>query len=94
MRRYYMKLMTFAAMTSGSAVLRFLGCSPVPAVINAVTSVNPCGPIFQCDPAEYAFIKSGIEGPGVRPEYDIFCTYPPFCDAAADPIFGGLAGNP
>lgn len=94
MRRYYLKLMTLAAMTSTGAAFAVLGCSPVPALINIGSSINPCGPIFQCDPAQFAFIASGIEGPGVRPDYDVFCTYPPFCTADDDPIFGGLAGAP
>lgn len=94
MRRYYMKLMSLAAITSGGAMYAIFGCSPVPALINGVTSVNPCGTVFDCDPAEYSFITSGYEGPGVDPSIDIFCTYPPFCPAGTDPIYGGIFGLP
>ena len=94
MRRRYQKLMTLAAIVSGGMVFEIFGCSPVPALINGVTSVNPCPVILLCDPAEYSFITSGYEGPGVDPSLDIFCTYPPFCTAAQDPIYGGLFGAP
>ena len=90
MRRCYMKLMmTFAAMSTGGMLY---SCSPVPVAINGITSVNPCGTILVCDPREYSFIMSGYEGPGVDPSLDIFCTYPPFCTQAQDPIYGGIFG--
>ena len=57
----------------------------------ATRFVDPCGTILACDPQEYAFVTSGIDGPGVRPDIDPYCVYPPFCSATQDPIFGGLA---
>jgi hypothetical protein len=86
--------MTLAAMISGGSILNILGCNPVPALINGVTSVNPCGVILACDPREFSFITSGYEGPGVDPSLDIFCTYPPFCTQDVDPIYGGIFGLP
>jgi hypothetical protein len=70
-----------------------LGC-----ITSGVTALfrgfNPCGVIFACDPADYALATSGFD---IRdPELlssDPFCTIPPLCDEAIDPIFGG-AGNP
>lgn len=56
-----------------------------------LNNFNPCGTILACDPRAYQFITSGIDGPGVRPDIDPFCTFPPFCAADEDPIFGGLA---
>jgi len=93
MRRWNIKLMTIAAAMMTGGML--FSCSPFAAAINGITSVNPCPVIFNCDPAEFAFIRSGYVGPGVDPSLDIFCTYPPFCTPAQDPLFGGLfQGNP
>lgn len=45
---------------------------------------NPCGSILTCDPTFYRFATSGYEGPGVNPDIDPACTFPPFC--AGDPF--------
>ena len=67
------------------------GCDLLSTVTDAVSTINPCGTILACDPQEYQFITSGIDGPGINVEADPYCTNPPFCDASQDPIFGGLA---
>jgi hypothetical protein len=67
-----------------------VGCDLLGTAAGAISSINPCGTILNCDPAEYLFLTSGYEGPGVDPGIDPFCVYPPFCDATSDPIFGGL----
>lgn len=92
-RSYYRKLMTLAAMSTGGALFSLLSCDPFPALVNGISSVNPCPIVFLCLPAEYSFITSGYEGPGVDPSLDIFCTYPPFCTPEQDPIYGGIFGG-
>lgn len=91
-RRTYLTLVTTLAV--GGSCLQLAGCDALGTAISAISGINPCGTILTCDPAEYEFLTSGIDGPGVRPELDPFCVYPPFCDAGVDPIFGGLTGAP
>lgn len=83
---------TFATtLAAGGACFQFGGCDLLGLAGAAVAQINPCGTILVCDPAAYEFLNSGIDGPGVRPDLDPFCTYPPFCPTALDPIFGGLS---
>ncbi len=46
-----------------------------------VNNFNPCGTLLYCDPVQYRFVSSGYQGPGVDPDVDPSCTYPPFCDS-------------
>ena len=80
-------VMTLAA----GACLQIGGCNVLGMARSAIDSINPCGTILACNPRTYQFLRSGIDGPGVRPDIDPFCTYAPFCDSSSDPIFGGLA---
>ena len=77
----------------GGACFQVGGCNAFELLSSAVSSINPCGTILACNPQEYAFLKSGIDGPGANPYLDPFCVFPPFCDADVDPIFGGLTGT-
>lgn len=75
----------------GSICLQAGGCS-LTGLRTLLTTLNPCGTVLNCDPRAFRFIMSGIDEPGVRPEIDPFCTWPPLC--ANDPIFGGAGGLP
>ena len=75
----------------GGSCFQLAGCDTLELAASAIGGINPCGTILACDPQEYAFVTSGIDGPGVRPDIDPYCVYPPFCSATQDPIFGGLA---
>jgi hypothetical protein len=75
---------------AGSSIVFQVNCYPLGTLVNTVNGVNPCLGILNCDPREYNFIRSGITGPGLQPDVDPFCTFPPFCTQAQDPIFGGL----
>lgn len=77
-------LITIAAVVSGGISMQ-LSCAT-----SLFNGFNPCLTVLLCDPRAYQFVTSGIDGPGVVPEEDPFCTFPPFCTAAQDPIFGGL----
>ncbi len=72
---------------AGGVAFQFLGCSPA-GVANLLTNFQPCGTILNCDPRVFGFARSGIDGPGLRPDVDPFCTFPPFCNAQQDPLFG------
>jgi len=78
------------ALAVGGSCFNVGGCDLASLAANAVKNINPCGTILACDPQDYAFITSGIDGPGVQPDIDPFCVFPPFCDWGVDPIFGGL----
>jgi hypothetical protein len=92
MHRLRRAVLTFATtLAAGGTCFQVGGCIPWQTVGQAIGSINPCGRFLVCDPAQYEFITSGIDGPGVRPDIDPFCTYAPFCTADLDPIFGGLA---
>jgi hypothetical protein len=80
-------------MTAGGVCFQFGSCEPLAVIQTGLSSINPCGTILNCDPVAYEFATSGIDGPGVDPDVDPFCTYAPFCSAGDDPIFGGLV-NP
>lgn len=73
------------ALTVGAA-FQLGGCS-ITGLRNFAQSINPCGIVLNCDPLEYRFLTSGYQGPGVNPEIDPACTFPPFC--AGDPFVGG-----
>ncbi len=89
MKATRLKLMRrVAAMTMGAGVFQFVGCEPQGVVNYFQNRFNPCGLVLQCDPAEWRFLTSGYEGPGVDPEVDPACVFPPFC--AGDPFVGGL----
>lgn len=89
MRSFYRKLLFLSVSLSvGGSAYQLGGC--VSNIPNQLFQLNPCGTILSCDPAEYAFITAGYDGPGVNANVDPFCTFPPFCSAAVDPVFGGL----
>lgn len=90
MRGSKLRLLTLAALIFGGGLMQFGGCS-VDGAINYITDFNPCGSILLCDPVAYTFLTSGYEGPGVNPDIDPACTYPPYC--ANDPFVGG-GGEP
>lgn len=95
MRRKLRLLVSGLSVAAAGSVFEIAGCSPTAGLINAVSGFNPCGTILACDPREYQFITSGLDGPGVNPAVDPFCTFAPFCTADEDPIFGGLTdANP
>jgi hypothetical protein len=81
------------SLLAGGTCLQVGGCS-LGGLSNFLTNLNPCGTILACDPAQYRFIMADITEPGVQPSVDPFCTWPPFCPAGVDPIFGGLGVLP
>lgn len=92
MRRIRNPLVSLAIMLSvGGTCLQIGGCNLFGLATNAIASINPCGTILVCDPQQYEFLTSGIDSPGLRPSIDPFCTFPPFCTVAQDPLFGGLS---
>lgn len=82
-----------AACLTGGVCFQFGGCSLLGTLGNFIGGFNPCGVILNCDPIEYNFLTSGYRGPGVDPDIDPSCTYPPYCDPEftqlADPFTGG-----
>lgn len=86
------KSLVSLAMTAaiGGTCFALGGCDVVGLASSAVSSINPCGTILLCDQRAYQFWTSGIDGPGLRPDIDPYCVFPPFCNAAQDPIFGAL----
>lgn len=94
MRRILHKpgLRVAALLSAGFSVYQIGGCSPA-GVVNFASQFNPCGSLLNCDPLQYNFLTSGYEGPGARPEIDIFCSFPPFCAADDDPLVGGGGGG-
>jgi hypothetical protein len=92
MRRTRKPLLSVVTMlAAGGACFQVGGCNLLGTAASALSTINPCGTLLVCDPAVYEFAMSGIDGPGVRPEIDPFCTFPPFCAADEDPIFGGIS---
>ncbi len=85
MRRFYRNLFqTGAVIAAGS--LFHSGCTGT--ILSQLNQVNPCTTILNCDPTVFEFARSDTT-PGVND--DPFCTVPPFCSTAQDPLFGGLA---
>ncbi len=93
MRRTRKSFLTFVMTIAAGACFQLGGCNVLGMARSAIDSINPCGTILACDPRAYQFLRSGIDGPGVRPNIDPFCTFAPFCDNGTDPIFGGLAAG-
>lgn len=73
------------ALSAGAVMFQLSSCTPGN-IGRYVAGLNPCGSILNCDPLAYTFLTSGYRGPGVDPDVDPFCTFPPFCSAAQDPI--------
>ncbi len=90
MRNLRKPLVSLLTAASAGTCLQ-LGPCGLPELRQLASSLNPCGTILLCDPRAFEFVQSGIDGPGVRPDVDPFCTFPPFCSQDVDPIFGGLA---
>ena len=78
-----------AALAMGAGLFQLAGCSPEGLVSFFTNQFNPCINILACDPGSWRFLTSGYQGPGVDPELDPACVFPPFC--AGDPFVGGLA---
>ncbi len=72
------------AFLGGGVLFQLGGCGGVGGLINFAQNLNPCGSILACDPVQFRFLTSGYEGPGVDPDIDPACTFPPFC--AGDPF--------
>jgi hypothetical protein len=81
------------SLAAGSTCLQLGGCS-LEGLAEFATTLNPCGTILACDSAQYRFIMADITEPGVDVSVDPFCTWPPYCSADVDPIFGGVSGLP
>ena len=77
-----------ASLSLGGAVFQVGGCGNV---FGFLRNYNPCGVVLQCDPVTFRFLTSGYEGPGVDPEIDPACTFPPFC--ANDPFVATQGGG-
>lgn len=77
-------------LAAGGTCLAVGGCDVFGLAQTAISSFNPCGTILNCDSTAYEFWTSGIDGPGVRPDIDPYCTFAPFCTPTSDPIFGSL----
>lgn len=86
----YQRITPWLLAVAGGACFQFGGC--VGGAVDLLGNLNACGTLLNCDPRIGEFVTSGIDGPGVYPDEDPFCTYPPFCTTAQDPIFGGLSG--
>jgi hypothetical protein len=80
-----------AATLAGGTLFQSCGLGTVTGLL---TNFNPCLTILVCNPAEYRLITSGLDGPGADPDKSPFCTFPPFCDADDDPLYGGILGAP
>jgi len=92
MQRNRKALLVLATLlAAGGVCFQAGGCGALGLAQNLASTINPCGTILECDPATYLFLRSDIDGPGLSVFNDPYCTYPPFCTAAQDPIFGGLA---
>ncbi len=72
-----------ARLAIGGVALQFGGCG-FDTLRRFVGTFNPCGIVTECDPQTYEFLTSGYDGPGVNPDIDPACTFPPFC--ANDPF--------
>jgi len=91
MRRRRERMLPAVTVALAGTCFQIGGCDLLGTAAAALSSINPCGTLLVCDPAEYEFVQSGIDGPGAQPDLDPFCTYPPFCSLDEDPIFGGLS---
>lgn len=90
MRAKYRSIAMIASLVASGTVFQTAACAPR-ALVNFGRNFNPCGTVLNCDPVLFRFISSGYQGPGVDPDVDPACTFPPFC--ANDPFVGGGA-NP
>jgi len=89
MRKHTWRLVKLSTVgLAAGACFQLSGCS-VQGVGQYLANFNPCGTILYCDPVAYNFVMSGYKGPGADPEVDPFCTYPPYCDSAVDPLDPG-----
>ena len=70
------RIMHFTLLLVSGGTL-FGGCTTVGQFIK---DFNYGGSVFAMTPQAYRFLTSGYEGPGVDPDIDPACTYPPFCD--------------
>lgn len=89
MKAYRRLLSNLVLVAVAGACFQVPGCS-IGSLRGLITGFNVCTTLINCNPQAYDFATSGYDGPGVNPEVDPFCTFPPFCTAASDPLYGGL----
>ncbi len=77
-----------AALSIGGVCLQIDTCGTAGFLAN----FNPCGSVLNCDARLFSFVSSDAGQPGGNYNVDPFCSFPPFCTLAQDPIFGGLGG--
>ncbi len=77
-------------LAAGGILCQFGSCS-LPNVLRGFANLNPCGTILACDPDAFLLATGDPDTPGANFDIDPFCTFPPFCSAAVDPILGGGA---
>ena len=69
-------------LTAVALLVPLTGCS-LGEVFSFVRNFNYGGSLLAIDPVTYAFMTSGYEGPGINPDVDPACTYPPYCNVYA-----------
>jgi hypothetical protein len=89
-RRCNNLVFTALALAAGTC-FQFSGCG-LGDLGSLIANFNPCGTILNCDPELYAFIRADYNGPGVDPDIDPSCTYPPYCPSSNDPFVPVLTG--
>jgi hypothetical protein len=73
---------------ASAGVLLSGGCS-FSSIASYFAHYNYGGSVLDMTPTTYAFLTSGYQGPGVNPDIDPACTYPPYCNytgSLADPF--------
>ncbi len=79
---------TFVHVTLGLAAagIMFAGGCSLQDIGSYFVHYNYGGTVLNISPTNYRFLTSGYKGPGVNPDIDPACTFPPFC--ANDPFVG------
>jgi hypothetical protein len=81
MPRTRSRIIRFTLGLASAGMLFSTSCSSIASYFK---NFNYGGTVLNMTPIAYRFLTSGYEGPGVDPDIDPACTYPPFC--ASDPF--------
>ena len=79
MRHFRNRMLRLAlSLAIAGTITQIGGCSFSDA-ISFVRNFNYGETVLGMDAVAYQFYTSGYEGPGVNPDIDPACTYPPYC---------------
>jgi len=88
MHSKHSRLVRWVVVLAAAGTMFQLGSCIPDGTLQYLKNFNYGGTVLNMDSVTYSFLTSGYTGPGVDPDIDPACTYPPYCED--DPFVGDL----